>query len=235
MKIKIFADCADLAEMEAVANRALVTGFTTNPTLMRAAGVLDYEKFSRAALKRFPFLPVSIEVIADKPHEMFRQAIAISSWGKMGYVKIPVVTPGGESCASLIEELGAAGVRLNVTAIMTLDQVLKVALALPANCPSIISVFAGRIADTGRDPVHFMNAACTIIRAIRPEAQLLWASPREIYNLYQAESVGCDIITMAPKMLDKLSLMDKDLEEYSIETVKMFDHDAKAAGFKIAV
>lgn len=235
MRIKIFADCADLAEMELVANQALVHGFTTNPTLMRKAGVLDYERFGRAVVSRFPYLPVSIEVIADELQEMFRQAIAISEWGKMTYVKIPVITPHGESCISLIEELGGAGVRLNVTAVMTLKQVVQIAQALPPNCPSIVSVFAGRIADTGRDPVHFMNAAKMILSAIRPEAQLLWASPREILNLYQANSIDCDIITMTPDLLAKLALMDKDLDEYSLETVRMFDRDAKAAGYKIAV
>lgn len=235
MRIKIFADCADLAEMDRVANQILITGFTTNPTLMRKAGVLDYERFGRAIVGRFPYLPVSIEVVADQPQEMFRQALAISGWGKMAYVKIPVMTPSGESCLSMIEELGTAGVRINMTAVMTLDQVVKIAQVLPPNCPSIVSVFAGRIADTGRDPVHFMHAARTILRSMRPEAQLLWASPREILNLYQADSVGCDIITMSPDLLAKLPLLDKDLEEYSLETVQGLNREAKAAGYKIAV
>lgn len=233
LKIKLFADGADLnGILEMYANPA-IKGFTTNPTLMRKAGISDYEGFAKDVLARIPDRPVSFEVFADDFPEMERQARKIATWGSNVNVKIPITTTTGESAAPLIEALSKDGIVLNITAIMTKDQVSTVAKALAPETPAIVSVFAGRIADTGVDPVPFM-ADCLALLSGRPAAELLWASPRELLNVFQADSVGCHIITATNDILKKLSLVGKDLTEYSRETVSMFRTDAVAAGFQIA-
>ena len=232
LTIKIFADGADLEGILEMYANPTIKGFTTNPTLMRQAGVEDYEQFARALLEMVPDRPVSLEVFADEFDEMERQALKIASWGDNVNVKVPVTNTKGESAAKLIEKLSAEGVVVNVTAIMSLDQVREVAEALSADTAAIVSVFAGRIADTGADPVPHMEAARDILKA-KPKAELLWASPRELLNLFQADAVGCHIITMTNSLLAKLSLVGKDLDDYSLDTVKMFYRDASGAGYDI--
>ena len=231
-RIKLFADGADLAGVEEMAANPLIKGFTTNPTLMRKAGVSDYKAFAQQVLKIVSDRPISFEVFADDFSQMELQALEISSWGKNVNVKIPVTNTKGQFSGALIERLSKEGVQLNVTAILTLDQVQRVTECLAPETPAIVSVFAGRIADTGRDPVPLMAEAVTLLRA-RPLAELIWASPRELLNIFQAESIGCHIITATNDILRKLSLVAKDLEAYSLETVKMFCTDAKAAGYTI--
>lgn len=232
LKIKLFADGADLAGIKAFANDPKIQGFTTNPTLMRAAGVSDYRAFALEVLKVVPDRSVSFEVFADDFPTMETQAREIASWGRNVYVKIPVTTTKGEFAGPLIATLAQSGINLNVTAIMTTEQVCRVAAALSPDVPAIVSVFAGRIADTGRDPVPHM-AECLKLLASRPKAELLWASPRELLNVFQANEIGCHIITATHDILKKLSLVGKDLDEYSRETVQMFFRDATAAGFQI--
>lgn len=234
LKIKIFADGADLDGMLKMAQNPLIKGFTTNPTLMRKAGISDYEFFGRDVLVRIPDRPVSLEVFADEFDEMERQALEIASWGKNVNVKIPITNTKGASSVALIKRLSEAGVVVNVTAMMTLDQVEAVAGALASDTPAIMSVFAGRVADTGVDPVPHMKAALEILSA-KPKAELLWASPRELLNIFQADEIGCHIITVTNDVLAKLALVDKDLAEYSRETVEMFRADAVAAGYSIRV
>lgn len=231
-KIKVFADGADLGGILEMYRNPMISGFTTNPTLMRKAGVADYETFAREVLAAVPDRPVSFEVFADEFDEMERQAHHIASWGANVNVKIPVTNTRGESAAPLIGRLSRAGVVLNVTAVMTLEQVAEITNALAEETPAIISVFAGRIADTGVDPVPHMVKALDIARA-RPKAELLWASPRELLNIFQADEIGCHIITVTNDVLAKLKLVGKDLLEYSRETVEMFRKDAVAAGFAI--
>jgi transaldolase len=233
LRIKIFSDGADLAGILAMYKNPLIKGFTTNPTLMRKAGVADYEAFGREVLARVPDRPVSLEVFADEFDEMERQALYIASWGPNVNVKIPVTNTRGESSAGLIERLSKQGVVLNVTAILTLAQVREVAAALSPDTPAIVSVFAGRVADTGVDPVPHMAEALTLL-AGRPKAELLWASPRELLNIFQADAVGCHIITATHDVLGKLAVVGKDLGDYSRETVEMFYRDATAAGYRIA-
>ena len=233
LKIKLFADGADLAGIKEMYQNPFIKGFTTNPTLMRKAGILDYKVFAHQVLLAIPDRPISFEVFADEFHEMERQALEIASWGKNVSVKIPVTNTRKEFAGPLIERLSKSGVALNVTALTTLEQVRNVTEHLAPNVPAIISVFAGRIADTGRDPVPLMAEAVKIMRD-RPKAELIWASPRELLNIFQAESVGCHIITATNDILKKLSLVDKDLDQYSLETVQMFYKDAQAAGYKIA-
>ena len=233
LKIKLFADGADLAGMLEMYADPKITGFTTNPTLMKKAGIADYEGFAKDLLAKIPDRPVSLEVFADDLAEMERQARRIASWGANVNVKIPVTTTTGESCAPIIERLAAEGVVLNITAIMTLEQVRTVGAALAADTPAIVSVFAGRIADTGLDPVPHMAEALTIL-SDRPKAELLWASPRELLNVFQADAIGCHIITATNDILKKLALVGKDLDLYSRETVQMFRTDAVAAGYTIA-
>lgn len=233
LKVDIFADGADLESIAAMAEKDFIKGFTTNPTLMRKAGVTDYVAFARKMLRIVPNRPVCFEVFADNFIEMEYQAYEIASWGSNIFVKIPVTNTKGEFCGPLIERLARAGVQLNVTAILTLDQVEVVATALALDVPAIVSVFAGRVADTGRDPVPMMQRAVEILQS-RPKAKLLWASPREILNLFHADQVGCHIITATDDVLRKISLLGKDLTEYSLETVEMFYRDAAAAGYKIA-
>jgi transaldolase len=232
LKIKVFADGADLSGMLAMAKNPLVKGFTTNPSLMRKAGIEDYEKFAREALAAITDRPISFEVFADDFPSMTAQGRLIGSWGKNVNVKVPVTDTAGRFSGDVITALSREGVTLNVTAIMTLDQVRAVAEALAPETPAIVSVFAGRIADTGMDPVPHMRACVDILRS-RPRAELLWASPREVLNLFQAEEIGCHIITMTNDLIAKLSLHGKDLIEYSRETVQMFFKDATGAGYQI--
>jgi transaldolase len=232
LKIAIYCDGADVRDMVAARDAGLVRGFTTNPTLMRKSGVSDYESFAREALGATAGMPISFEVFADDFDEMERQARQIATWGEAVFVKIPVTNTKGESSVELIRRLSHAGVKLNVTAILTLDQVRAVVDALDANTPAIVSVFAGRIADTGRDPVPLMREAKAICSA-KPKAELLWASPRELLNIFQAEECGCDIITCTSEILKKLAMVGKPLDELSLDTVKMFYNDAAAAGFKL--
>jgi len=232
LKVKLFADGADLAGMKEMAANPLIKGFTTNPTLMRKAGIADYKAFAREVLAAIPDRPVSFEVFADDFATMETQALEIASWGKHVNVKIPVTNTRSEFSGALVERLSKQGVQVNVTAVMTLDQVKRIAERLAAETPAIVSVFAGRIADTGRDPVPLMKQAVEILRA-KPKAELIWASPRELLNIYQADAVGCHIITATNDILKKLSLVGKDLDRYSLETVEMFYKDAKAAGYTI--
>jgi len=231
--IKIFADGASLPSMLESARDPRIAGFTTNPTLMRKAGISDYRAFAREVLAAIRDKPISFEVFADDIPEMRRQARDIASWGDNVYVKIPVTNTKRESTESLVRELATGGVKLNVTAICTLDQVREVSRALTGGAPSVVSVFAGRIADTGRDPIPLMKEALQICRASAPTAELLWASPRELLNIVQAAEMGCDIITVTPDLLKKLELVGKDLGDFSLETVQMFHKDAQAAGFKL--
>lgn len=232
LEIAIYADGADVREMVAARDGGLVRGFTTNPTLMRKSGISDYESFARDALVATGGMPISFEVFADEFAEMERQAKLIATWGEAVYVKIPVTNTAGLSSVDLIRRLSAAGVKLNVTAILTLDQVRAVVDALDPATPAIISVFAGRIADTGRDPVPLMREAKAIVLT-KPKAELLWASPRELLNIFQAEECGCDIITCTNEILKKLAMVGKPLDELSLDTVKMFFNDAAAAGYKL--
>jgi transaldolase len=232
LKVKIFADGADFDSIVKLNANPHVKGFTTNPSLVRKAGVTDYEEFGRKLLAAVPNKPVSLEVFADEFDEMARQARAIATWGSNVNVKIPVTNTRKEFSGDLIRELSQEGVVLNVTAILTLDQVRRVAACLSPQAPAIVSVFAGRIADTGVDPVPLMAEAVKILRE-RPKAELIWASPRELLNIFQADAIGCHIITVTNDILNKLSLVDKDLDAYSLETVEMFRRDAVAAGFTI--
>jgi transaldolase len=230
--IKLFADGADTAGMLALYRNPLIKGFTTNPTLMRKAGVTDYEAFALEILEAIPDRPISFEVFADEFAEMARQAHKIAGWGANLYVKIPVTNTRGISSAALIRELAQEGIKLNVTAILTLPQVREVSEALAGGPPAIVSVFAGRIADTGRDPVPLMAAALELACPY-PNIELLWASPRELLNLVQADAMGCHIITATPDILQKLSLVGKPLDEYSLDTVKMFRDDAFKAAYRL--
>ena len=232
LKIKLFMDGAELSAIRTMAANPLIKGFTTNPTLMRKAGVIDYAVFAREVIRIITGRSISFEVFSDDFPAMEREARVIASWGGNTYVKIPVTTTKGEMTAPLIKRLSREGIRLNVTAILTLDQVRAVGEALAPDTPSIVSVFAGRIADTGVDPVPLMTEARAILAA-RPKAELLWASPRELLNVFHADTCGCHIITATPDVLAKLSLVGKDLAEYSLETVRMFYNDAKAAGFSL--
>ena len=232
-QVKIFADGADIDGILMLYKNPLISGFTTNPTLMRKAGIEDYEDFAHRLVKAIPDRPISFEVFADDFDEMIAQGRQIASWGSNVNVKIPVTTTKGAFTGPVVRTLANAGVVVNVTAIMTEQQVERVAECLAPNVPAIVSVFAGRVADTGRDPVPLMRA-CLSALANRPEAELLWASPRELLNIFQADEIGCHIITVSHDVLAKLSLVGKDLDDYSLETVKMFHRDAAAAGFKIA-
>ena len=230
--IKLFADGADKAGMLEMYQNPKIDGFTTNPTLMRKAGISNYETFAKEILKAIPDKPLSFEVFADDLNEMERQALEIKTWGSNVYVKIPVMNTQRVSTAPLIQRLTQAGVQLNITAILTLEQVHEVADALRGGASTFVSVFAGRIADTGRDPIPLMQSALEILRP-NTAAELLWASPREVLNVYQAEAIGCHIITATNDLLKKLSLKDKDLTDYSQETVQMFYSDAQSAGYKL--
>ena len=232
LKVKLFADGADKAGMLEMYANPLIKGFTTNPTLMRKAGISDYRAFAQEILDAIKDRPISFEVFSDEIAEMEQQAREIASWGENVYVKIPVTNTRREPMYDLVNRLSHAGVKVNVTAILTMEQVQMVTEALAGGAPSNISVFAGRVADTGRDPVPMMREAVSIMKQA-PAAELIWASPRELLNVFQAESVGCHIITATNDILKKLSLVGKDLGDYSLETVQMFYNDAKSAGFNL--
>ena len=232
LKVKIFADGADVAAIRAMAARPWIHGFTTNPSLMRKAGVADYAGFARTVLAAVPDRPVSFEVFADEFDEMERQALEIASWGRNVNVKIPVMNTRGDFAGPLVGRLSRAGVQVNVTAVFTPDQVAEVTAHLDPATPAIVSVFAGRIADTGVDPVPIMRESAAILRA-RPKAELLWASCREVLNVVQADDAGCHIVTVPNDVLAKVSLLGKDFRDYSLETVEMFYKDAWAAGYHI--
>jgi len=232
LPIKLFADGADAEQMRALSGLRHIRGFTTNPTLMKQAGISDYRGFCRDILTTITDKPVSIEVFADDLPGMRRQALEIASWGANVFVKIPICNTRGEPTSDLVASLSAERIQVNVTAIMTLAQVRLVTGALTMGVPAFVSIFAGRIADTGRDPVPVMAEALAILRA-RPDCELIWASPREVLNVFQASAIGCHAITATPDILRKLDLFGKDLEQYSLETVRMFHSDAIAAGFSL--
>ena len=232
LRVKLFADGAEVGVIAKLAANPLIKGFTTNPTLMRKAGIADYRAFARDVLPIVGDRPISFEVFSDEFAEMADQAIEIASWGSNVFVKIPVTNTRGESASPLIAQLTRAHVQVNVTALLTVDQVRHVAGALSPDVPSFVSVFAGRIADTGRDPMPIMSEAVEILRHV-PAAELIWASPRELLNVMQADAVGCHVITATNDVLAKLPLIGKDLDEFSLDTVKMFRQDAVTAGYTI--
>ena len=232
LNIKLFCDGADFDSIMALYANPCVQGFTTNPTLMRKAGIVNYEAFARKVLSAICDRPVSFEVFADDIEGMEAQAHTIAGWGRNVNIKIPVTNQAGEFMGGLIRRLSRSGLVVNVTAILTLDQVYRVADTLDPDTPAIVSIFAGRIADTGVDPVPLMRSAVEILGS-RPKAELLWASPRELLNIFQANDAGCHIITVPPDILKKLSLVGKDLADYSLETVSMFHQDARAAAYHI--
>jgi transaldolase len=231
-RIKLYADGADLNGMIEEYRKGIVSGFTTNPTLMKKAGVSSYEDFARTAIKAIPNLPISFEVFSDDLAGMEKEARKISSWGKNVYIKIPVTNTKGESTAPLVKKLSHDGLNLNVTAILTVGQVKTIGAMLSPDTPSIVSVFAGRIADTGRDPMPIMRECVKILKPL-PKTELLWASTRELLNLVQAEACGCHIITITNDILKKVPLVGKDLDALSLETVQMFYSDAHSAGYQI--
>jgi transaldolase len=232
LRIKVFADGADLPSMLKLARDPRIKGFTTNPTLMRQAGVRDYEAFAREAIAAIPDRPISFEVFSDDLAGMELQALRIAAWGEQVYVKIPVTNTRGETTEPLLRSLASRGIKVNVTALMTLAQVESAAAALAKAPASFISVFAGRIADTGRDPAPIMAAAVRHLAAYR-NLELIWASPREVFNICQADACGCHVITATPDLLKKLPLIGKDLDEFSLDTVRMFHRDAESAGFRL--
>jgi transaldolase len=234
LKVELFVDGANIDAIKRSAIDRRVKGFTTNPTLMRVANVSDYRAFVIETLQIVGDRPVSFEVFADDLQNMELQARELATWGANIYVKVPVITTAGISTSPIIAKLSAAGIRLNVTAILTLEQVRAVVKSLAVDTPAIISVFAGRIADTGRDPLPFMVEALRLVRD-RPQSKLLWASAREVLNVFQADAVGCHIITIPDDLFRKLAIVGKDLDQYSRETVAMFHKDALAAGYSIAV
>lgn len=232
LKIKIFADGADKAGILEMLRKPFISGFTTNPTLMNKAGIKDYRAFSQDILKEIEGRPISFEVFADDFENMERQALEIASWGANVYVKIPVMNTRSQPAYDLIKRLTEKGVKLNVTAVMTIEQTQKIVDALKGTKGAIVSIFAGRVADTGRDPVPHMKTALEIVAKV-PNVELLWASPRELLNIFQADEIGCHIITVTNDILRKLDIVGKDLTEYSLDTVKMFYEDATRAGFSL--
>lgn len=232
LRVKIFADGADKGGMLEMHAKPYIKGLTTNPTLMRKAGITDYRAFAREILELIRDKPISFEVFSDDFDDMERQAMEIASWGRNVYVKIPVTNTKAESSCSLVRRLAARRVQLNVTALMTLRQLRDVVDALDYDTPAYVSVFAGRIADTGRDPMPLMSAAVQLL-ALRPKAELIWASPRELLNIFHADQIGCHVITVTNDILKKLELVGKDLLDYSLDTVKMFRNDAISANFRL--
>ncbi len=232
LRVKIFADGADLPGIAALAADPLIKGFTTNPTLMRQAGVHDYERFARDLLALVPDRPISLEVFSDDFHEMEKQARRIAEWGPNVFVKVPVTNTAGQSSAPLVARLASAGVQLNVTAVFTLDQTATVLAALAGGPPAFISIFAGRIADAGVDPVPVMARAVALIDTV-PGVELIWASPREVLNIVQADEIGCHVITVTHDLLGKLGVLGRDLDRFSLDTVCMFRRDALAAGYEL--
>jgi transaldolase len=234
LRVKLFADGADVAEIARLAADPVIRGFTTNPTLMRKAGVPDYRAFALAALPLATGRPISFEVCSDEFDEMEAQAHEIASWGDNVFVKIPVTNSAGEFSGPLVRRLAAAGVRVNVTALLTVEQVRRAAECLSPHAASFVSIFAGRIADTGRDPVPVIAEALEVLRPL-PLCELIWASPRELLNLFQASDAGCHIVTATSDILAKLPLIGRNLDQFSLETVRMFQRDAAAAGYSIDV
>ena len=234
LNVKIFADGADLAGIKTMYEKSWIKGFTTNPTLMRKAGVADYRAFAHEVLRVVPDRPVSFEVFTDDFEEMIDQALEIASWGRNVNVKIPVTNTQRQFTGSVIRRLSESGVQLNITAVFTLEQVQAIVDNLSPKTAAIVSIFAGRVADTGADPVPLMQSALGIVQT-RPKAELLWASPRELLNIVQAHDVGCHIITVTNDILNKLSMLGKDHEDFSLETVEMFHRDASAAGYSIPI
>ena len=232
LKVKIFADGADLEGILELYHNPYIAGFTTNPTLMRKSGISDYERFSRQVLEHITDRPISFEVFSDEFDEMERQARKIAAWGQNVFVKIPVTNTRHESSVKLVRCLASEGIQLNVTALMTLEQVEVISNALEGHALSYVSVFAGRIADTGRDPMPLMKEAVEIMSPYRTQ-ELIWASPRELLNIFHADEIGCHVITVTHDLLKKLSFVGKDLDEFSLDTVKMFHSDAQKAGFKL--
>jgi transaldolase len=232
LTVKLFADGADAAGMRELYRNPLIRGFTTNPTLMRKAGVTDYRAFARDILQAIPDRPISFEVFSDEFAEMERQALEISRWGPNVYVKIPITNTRGESTYGLVRRLADHSVKVNVTAMLPLDQVVQILPALENVSSAYVSIFAGRIADTGRDPLPIMVAAVELLRPC-PNVELIWASPRELLNVFQADAIGCHIITATHDILNKLGLVGKDLHQYSLDTVKMFYEDAQKAGYTL--
>jgi transaldolase len=232
MKTKIFADGADREGILALYRQPYIKGFTTNPTLMRKAGITDYETFAKAILKEVPDRPFSFEVFADEMSEMERQAMIISQWGANVYVKIPITNTRGESTKEVIRKLSAKGLKLNITAMMTLQQVRDILPCFNGSPSSYVSIFAGRIADTGCDPLGIMKEAVALLRP-NPKLELIWASPRELLNIFHAEEIGCQIITVTHDILKKLELVGKNLDEYSLDTVRMFYEDGRKSGFTL--
>lgn len=234
LKIKIFADGADIESIRKLYAQPNIQGFTTNPTLMKQAGIQDYKAFALEVLKIVTDRPVSFEVFADDINEMEKQALEIATWGKNINVKIPITNTKGESTASLVKSLSAKRIICNVTAIFTISQLQEIVNILDPKTPAILSIFAGRIADTGFDPVPLMLEAVEIAKS-KPLSEVLWASPRELLNIFQADEVGCHIITVTPDLIKKLNGVGKDLTQFSLETVEMFYRDAKAAGYSIQI
>jgi transaldolase len=232
LTVKVFADGADLEGLAALASLPHIAGFTTNPTLMRKAGIADYKRFAHDALAIIGDRPISFEVFSDEPDEMIAQGREIASWGENVFVKVPVSTTQGASTVEVVRELSHDGVQVNVTALMTLEQVEAMTAAVQGGAASNISVFAGRVADTGRDPIPLMRDALAIMAAA-PTASLIWASPREVLNIVQADEIGCHIITVTYDLLAKLDGLGKPLDQFSLETVQMFHRDAGAAGYSI--
>ncbi len=232
LKIKLFADGAEIEVIREMAKNPLIKGFTTNPTLMRKAGLEDYVGFSKKVIEMIPDYPLSLEVFSDDFSEMEIQAKQIASWGKNVFVKIPITNTKGEFCGDLVKRLAFSGIQVNVTAMMTMEQTDRILACLNPEVRSNISIFAGRIADTGIDPLPLMREVMAAVKS-NPKCEVIWASPRELLNVFHAESVGCHIITATTDILKKLSLVGKNLEEYSLDTVKMFYNDATSAGYKI--
>ncbi len=232
LRVKIFADGADKSAMIEMHAKSYIKGLTTNPTLMKKAGITDYRAFCKDILLHIKDKPLSFEVFSDDFDEMERQATEIASWGDNVYVKIPVMNTTRQTSYELIKRLTSQRIKVNVTALMTLAQVRDVVAVLEPTVPSYVSVFAGRVADTGVDPVPLMSAAVELLK-IAPAAELIWASPRELLNILQADNIGCHVITVTSDILNKLKLIDYDLDDYSLDTVKMFFNDAVSAGFKL--
>ena len=232
LRVKLFADGACLSDMLALATAPYIRGFTTNPSLLRRAGVRDYREFAATVVAALPDRPISFEVLADGFDEMEEQAREIASWGSAVYVKVPITNTRGEPTAGLIERLSHSGVKVNVTCVMTLAQVATAIGALEGGAPANVSIFAGRIADTGRDPVPAIRDAVALARQTR-SVEIIWASPREVLNVWQADAAGCHIITVTPDLLAKLALAGKDLDAFSLETVQMFRDDAVGAGLTL--
>ena len=232
LRVKIFADGADIAGMRRMAARPYIRGFTTNPTLMHKAGVRDYRAFAMEVLAAVTDRPISFEVLSDDFAEMNRQAREMARWAPNVYVKIPVTDTKGRPSEALVRELSQDGIKVNVTAVMTVDQLRWIAGALRGGTPAYVSVFAGRIADTGRDPLPLMRQAVQLLKTV-PHSELIWASPRELLNVFQADEVGCHVITVTLDILEKLPHAGRDLSDFSLETVRMFDRDAKASGLTL--